>query len=225
MINRRAGYLLLLFLVLIGTRLHSQVNDAQLWLSVNIEKKLSPALTVAFTEEMRMNENMTEAGTIFSDLGISYRFFKRFKLGASYRFSLKRRPDDTYKQFNSWYVDASCREKFKPVTLVLRLRYQSRYAEAFTFDNTGLPKNHFRVKLTAKYDLHQKFEPYLCAETYFRTGVPASQSFDQLRLCAGIEYSFNRMHMIDLHYLICREYNVANPETDYVIGVGYYFTF
>jgi hypothetical protein len=31
--------------------------------------------------------------------------------------------------------------------------------------------------------------------------------------------------MIDLHYLICKEYNVKHPETDYVIGLGYYFTF
>ena len=76
-----------------------------------------------------------------------------------------------------------------------------------------------------KYDIQEKIEPYVYAETFFKTGVPAGQSFDELRLCAGVEYAFNRMHKIDLHYLICREYNVKNPETAYVIGAGYYFTF
>ncbi|MCX6266736.1 MAG: DUF2490 domain-containing protein [Bacteroidetes bacterium] len=218
-------HLLLVFLFLAGESLYSQVSDAQLWLSVNLEKRLTPALAIEFTEEVRMNENMTEAGTIYSDLGISYRFLKQFKIGGSYRLAMKRRLNDTYERMNSWYVDGSFREKFKPIGLALRLRYQSRYSEAFTSEKAAIPKNHLRTKLTVKYDLQKKFEPYLYAETYFRTGVPASVSFDQLRLCAGIEYSFNRRHMVDLHYLFCREYNAVNPETDYVIGIEYYFTF
>lgn len=222
---KRQGYLLLFFLVLAGNSVLSQVNDAQLWLSVNLEKKLTTDLTVDFTEEVRMDENMTEVGTIYSNLGVSYRPWKRFKVGAFYRFTLKRRLDDTYERLNGWYVEGSYREKIKPLALALRLRYQSRYAESFTSEKAEIPKNYFRTKLTVKYDLQKKFEPYIYAETFFRTGVPASVSFDQFRLCAGIEYSFNRMHMIDLHYLLCREYNDANPETDYVIGVGYYFSF
>jgi Protein of unknown function (DUF2490) len=223
--TKTPGVLLLFLLVLAGNSVSAQVNDAQLWLSVNLEKKVTTALSVDFTEEVRMDENMTEAGTIYSNFGVSYRFWKRFKVEACYRFTLKRRLDDTYEQLNGWYVEGSYREKIKPIALSLRLRYQSRYAESFTSEKAGIPKNHLRTKLTVKYDLQKKFEPYVYAETFFRTGVPASVSFDQLRLCAGIEYSFSRMHMIDLHYLFCREYNAANPETDYVIGVGYYFTF
>ncbi|MDP1623360.1 MAG: DUF2490 domain-containing protein [Bacteroidales bacterium] len=223
--NKRTGYLLLFILIVTGNVLHSQVNDAQMWLSVNLEKKLTTALSLEFTEEVRMNENMTEAGTIFSDLGISYRFLKKFKVGASYRFTLRRRLDDTYKRINSWYAEGSYREKFKPVSLVLRLRYQLKYAEAFTSEKAGTPNNHLRSKLTVKYDLKKKFVPCVFAETFFSTGAPVAASFDQLRLCAGIEYSFNRMHMIDVNYLFIREYNNVNPETDYVIGIGYYFTF
>jgi hypothetical protein len=223
--NKRLVFLPVVFLLLAGNNLLAQVNDAQLWLSANLEKKITPRLTAGFTGEIRMNENMTEAGTIFSDAGVSYRFLKRFKAGASYRFTMKRRLDDTYKYQHSWYVDASYREKLKPVTLMLRLRYQSRYAEEYTSKKSEIPKNHLRSKLTVKYDLHKKFEPYLYGETYFRTGVPVSVSFDQLRLCAGIEYTFNRIHMIDLHYLFSREYNTIDPETDFVIGVSYYFSF
>lgn len=222
---RAPGYLLFMVFILAGSALRSQVNDAQLWMSVKLEKKLTPALAIEFTEEVRLDENITEVGTIYSDLGISYRFWKRFKAGASYRYSLKRRLDDTYEPRHSWYVEGSYREKFKPVILVLRLRYQSRYAESFTSEKAEVPKNHFRTKLTVKYDLDKKFEPYVYAETYFRTGVPASQSFDELRLCGGIEYAFNRMHMIDLHYIFSREYSVKNPETDYIIGISYSLTF
>jgi hypothetical protein len=46
-----------------------------------------------------------------------------------------------------------------------------------------------------------------------------------MRFGAGVEYTFNRMHMIDLQYLIRHEKNAVNPETDYVVGVSYYLTF
>ena len=223
--SKPPGYFLFFLLILVGNSLHAQVNDAQLWLSVNLEKKITPALAIGFSQELRLNENMTEAGTIFSDLGLSYRFNKRFKAGASYRFTLKRQLDDTYERKNSWYLEGFYREKLSPVSMVLRLRYQSRYAEASTSEKAGIPENHLRTKLTIKYDLKKKFEPYLYGEAFFQTCTTASQSFDQLRLCAGIEYSFNRKHMIDLHYLFCKEYHVKHPETDYVVGVSYYFTF
>jgi long-subunit fatty acid transport protein len=223
--TKRKAYLFLIFLVLAGINLFSQVNDAQLWLSANLEKKLTPALSVLFTEEIRMNENITEAGTVFSELGLSYRLNKRFKAGASYRFMLKRRLDDTYEKLQSWFIEGSYREKFNPVQLSLRVRYQSRYAESFTSEKAEIPKNHFRTKITVKYDLKQKFEPYLYAEAFFRTGVSWLQSNDQMRFGAGVEYTFNRMHMIDLQYLIRHEKNAVNPETDYVVGVSYYLTF
>jgi len=223
--RRRRHLLLLAWFLGTGGILCAQVNDAQLWFSAGVEKKLTPALSIEVIEELRLNENITEAGTWYTDLGMSYRFLNRFKVGGAYRFSLKRRLDDTYQRYNSWYAEAVCREKFKPMGLALRVRYQSRYAESFTSEKAAVPRNHMRTKLTVKYDLDRKFEPYCYAETYFRCGVSAYGSFDQLRLCAGIEYTFNRMHMIDLHYLFSREYNVANPETEYVIGIEYYFTF
>jgi hypothetical protein len=217
--------LFLVFFLLAGFTLMAQVNDAQLWMSVNLEKKLTPAFSILFTQEARLNENMTEVGTIFSEPGVSYRFSRRFKAGMAYRFTLKRRLDDTYERRHSWYIQGLYRESLKPVQLVFRIRYQSRYDDAFTSVEAAIPENHFRTKLTLKYDLNKKFEPYVYGETFFQTCSTVTQSFDQLRLCAGIEYSFNRKHMIDLHYLISREYNVKNPETDYVVGVGYYFVF
>lgn len=216
---------LLMLFVFAGNNLKAQVNDAQLWLSAGVEKRITRDLSINFTQELRLNENITEAGTIYSDLGVSYDFLNRFRVGASYRFTLKRRPDDSYRPFHSWYVDARYREKIKPLVMILRLRYQSKYAEPYTSEKASMPANHFRAKLTLKYDLKKRYEPYIYAETYFRTCVPGYQSFDQLRLCAGVEYAFNRMHSIDLHYLWCHEYNVVEPEVDWVIGVSYSFTF
>lgn len=222
---KRLLRLLFLPALLTWSGLAAQVNDAQMWLTAEVEKKITPALSAAFTEEVRLTENMSEVGAVYSDLGVNYKFLKRFKVGAFGRFTLKRRLDDTYQPFWSWYAELTAREKFKPVGLALRLRYQSRYAEYGTSERAAIASNHIRAKLTVKFDLDLKLEPYVYAETYFRTCVPAYQSFDQLRLCAGVNYAFSRRHAVDLHYLVAREFNAVNPETDYVIGLGYVLTF
>ncbi|MCX6249970.1 MAG: DUF2490 domain-containing protein [Bacteroidetes bacterium] len=226
-------YSLFLFLTFVSSRVFSQPqNDAGLWLDINVEKKITHVFSVTFTEELRMNENITEAGTLLSDLGLEYRFLKKFRIGAHYRYTSKRRLDDSYDNRHRWYVDVHYKEKVRPVTLVLRLRYQSQYTDIYSSEKGMVPKDHLVPKLTIKYDLKCKYEPYIYGETYYIVGSraehkynPAGNPLDQWRICAGVEYTINRMHMIDLHYLVNKEENVKDPVTSYVVGLSYYFTF
>ncbi|MCK9203409.1 MAG: DUF2490 domain-containing protein [Bacteroidales bacterium] len=224
MIKPRAVYFTIL-LFFIPLLVQAQVNDAGLWLSAGLEKKITQRLSACFTGEVRMNENITEAGTLLGDIGIKYKFGKRFSADAMFRYTLKKRLDDTYERRFGWYIDGTYREKISFLILNLRTRFQSKYTEFYTSEKTGAPKNHIREKLTLKFDLRKKFEPYAYAEVFFRLNDPENVSFDEFRICGGIEYNFNRMHQIDLKYLICSEINVENPETDYVIGLSYCFTF
>jgi hypothetical protein len=205
--------------------LYSQVNDAGLWISVNAEKKITAAFSACFTEELRMNENITEAGTVFSDIGLYYKIGKRFKVSASYRFTKKRRLDDSYDSRHGFYIDLGFKEKVRPFALLARVRYQSQYTDVYTSEKGEVPKSHAVLKITLKYEDLGRVVPYVYAESYYRVNNALYSAFDQLRLCGGIEYTLNRMHAVDIHYLFNKEYNVKHPETDYVIGIGYYFTF
>jgi hypothetical protein len=212
-------------MILPGKILISQVNDAQLWMNVNLEKKVTPAFSVLFTEEIRMYENITEIGTVFSELGASYRFDKRFKVAATFRFTNKKRVDDSYDSRQRYYFDFIYREKLKPLIVSVRMRFQSEYKEYTTSPEGRMPGNHLVPKLTLKFDPGKRHLFYIYGEPYFRLNRIVYGSCDQIRTCAGLEYSFNRMHMIDLHYMIEKEFNVIHPETKYVTGIGYYFTF
>jgi hypothetical protein len=213
--------LLLLFSGMIG---HTQVNDAGLWLSLNVEKKITPALTFRFSEELRMNENITEAGTIFSDFGLAYKFGSRFRISANYRFANKRRLDDTYDKRLSYYFEFTYREKIQPLVVLFRARFQSRYTDIFSSPDGKNPDYFSRAKLTLKLDLNKKIEPYIFAESFWELNDPEGICFVNLRYCAGIEYSFSRLHMVDLYYMIQKEYNVNDPRTDFIVGIGYYYT-
>jgi hypothetical protein len=223
--NRMAARFILMQLLLISFCGYAQVNDAGFWMSVNIEKKITPVLSAAFTQELRMNENITEAGTIFSDLGLQYKAGKHLKFAAMYRYSKKRRLDDSYDTRSSQYVDFAYKQDIKPLILNLRMRYQLKNAELFSQDEEVSSANLLIPKLTIKYDLGLRYEPYVFAEPYYEMSATSDKMLGQLRLCGGVEYTFNRMHSLDLHYFYQKEYTSHQPFTDYVIGLDYSFTF
>jgi long-subunit fatty acid transport protein len=223
---KKSGRLfLLVFLFVCATSGVTQVNDAQAWIFLNLEKKITPRLTASFAEEVRLDENYSEVGSLLTDLGVSYRLNDRFKAGALYRFAFKRRLDDTYENRHSWAAEAYYRERLKPLEMVVRLRFQSKYDEAGTSEQSMIPANHLRTKLVLKADLDRKWKPMVFGEAFFRTSHSKYQSLDEYRVGAGLEYTFNRMHKVELNYFISRETGVRNPMTKYIVQFGYSVTF
>jgi long-subunit fatty acid transport protein len=217
--------LFFLFFYFITASLYAQVNDAGLWTSINIDKKISKKFSISLSEEIRFNENISEMGSIFTDAGINYKINKIIRISGNYRFINKRRIDDSYSQRHRYYFDFSIRTKFQYFTLMFRTRYQSQYKDIYSSPDGKVAENYIRNKLTIKYELDKKWSFYGSFEMFSPLRTYDKILFDNLRYNAGIEYSINKMHSIDLSYLIQKEYNVKNPWTDYVICVGYNFSF
>jgi hypothetical protein len=203
----------------------AQVRDAQLWMNAEVNRKITPDLTAGIAQEVRIEENITEAGSMLTDAFVHYRLNKRFRIGAAYRFSMKRRVDDSYALRHGWFTDVTFREEVSRLSMKLRLRFQSRYAEDFYSGETGLPESHLRAKLTLKTDPGIRLQPYITGEMFFKVNGRITGSFDQYRISAGVEYPLSRMHSIDLSYKIAQEVQVNKPDTRYVIELGYIFTF
>jgi hypothetical protein len=206
-------------------KVFSQENDAGLWGSLNMEKKINPVLSMTLSEEIRMNENITEPGTVFTDAGINYKIGKLLRISLNYRFILKRSLDDSYSKRHRLYLDIAIRKKIKPIVISLRTRFQSQLTDFYTSADGKVPEYYSRNKLTLKLDLDKKYRPYLCSEMFTPLSKNARIILDNARYCAGIEYEFNRMHAVDVFYLIQKEYNVNDPRIDFITGIGYYLTF
>ncbi len=224
--KNKTVFFFLLLLFSIGSLISSaQVNDAGMWLSLNAEKKITPALSFNLSEEFRFNENLLELGSFFTDAGVSYKISKMFRISANYRFSNKRRIDDSYSKRHRYYVDLVIRKNFNPLVFSFRTRYQSQYSDMFSSSDGLISSSYIREKLQIKFDLNKKYSPYVYSELYYSLNNPKGNRIDNMRYAAGIEYSINRMHSIDLFYLIQNEMNVKSPVRDFVIGLGYNFTF
>jgi long-subunit fatty acid transport protein len=215
--------LLASFSFLIST-IKAQVNDAGLWTGVSIEKKISQAFAVEFAHETRFNENITEAGSFINELGISYRLNKNSQFSCFYRLAYQKQLNNMYVPVNKAYADYTYRIKPGDFVVSLRLRYQVQKKNAFVFDSDGESGSAFRPKLTVKYPIGD-FSPYFGAEVYVPVFYSGYKPVDKIRLSTGLEYSFNKMHSIGLGYMIQREYFTTNPLNDFVIQVGYSFSF
>ncbi len=214
-----------IFFLLSGSGLFAQVNDARLWASVNIEKKITSSFSFTISEEIRMNENISEVGSFFTDAGFRYKINKLIRISANYRFTNNRQLDNSYSQRHRYYFDLSLRKKIKPVTFTFRTRFQSQYTDINCSPDWQVPEYYTRNKLTMDFDLDKKYSPFISAEAYTPLFSGNGLYIDNVRYCAGFDYQFNRAHEIELFYMLQKEYNVNNPQNDYIVGIGYYFTF
>jgi hypothetical protein len=213
----------LLFICNLAT---AQVNDAGLWASLSIEKKVTQRLSIGLTEELRFNENISELATMFTDLGVGYKFFKDEVLGisANYRYIRKKSVEDYYSSRHRWYGDLTLKKKFGMITPSIRTRFQSQFRDEGTTEASWNAEYYMRNRLMLKFDLEKKYRPYLGAELY--TQLDGGDMLnDNVRISAGVDYSFNEQSAVNLGYLLDREFNVNNPVRNYVITVGYGFSF
>jgi len=204
--------------------LKSQVNDAGLWAGVNIEKKITQAISVEFNHETRFNENISEAGSFINEFGVNYRFDKKSRVSAFYRLNAQRQLNNMYIPVNRFFVDYLYKNTIKSIEVNMRIRTQVQQKNAFLFDSDGNTRCAIRLKLSFKYPI-RKFQPYISGEVYIPVFYYEYKPIDKLRCTLGTEYSFNKQHSIDLRYMIQKEFFTENPVTDFVIGVGYSFRF
>lgn len=208
-------------LVLIPSLTYSQVNDAGMWYSVGLEKKLTQKLSAEVGTELRLNENFSEIGTFFTEIGMGYRFNKVISVSAGYRFTQKRRVEDTYSTRHRFLVNLNLRHKLSMIAFAGRIRYQSQYSDVNSSDDGKIPDNYIRTKISAKADLEKRYAPYLSYEAFFHVNRPEGMLYDNFRIAAGVEYEFSKKSAIDIGYMIDREVNVSDPWTNYVITVGW----
>lgn len=209
--------------LLLGFPLKGQVKDAGLWTSLNFETKLVKKLSFSISQELRFNENITELGAAFTDAGLSYKLNKHFQFAANYRFTQRRRLDDYYSFRQRYYVDIKYSYKLKPFEISIRSRFQDQYSDIGRASDGGVPEYYLRNKLSLKWDINKPYTPYISFELFSPLNYPRINVFNAMRATAGIEYAFSKHHKIDIYYMIQKAVNESQPETDFILGLGYFY--
>jgi hypothetical protein len=200
------------------------VNDAGLWTGVDIEKKITQAISIEFNHETRFNENISEVGSIVNELGLNYRFDKKSRISIFYRLNSQRQLNNMYIPVSRFFIDYSYKTKISKFNVNFRLRTQIQQKNTLVFDSDGSTRSAIRPKISFKYPVN-KFQPYISGEVYIPVFYSGYKPIDKLRFAIGTEYSLTKQHSFDLRYMVQKEFYTNNPVTDFIIGIGYSFRF
>ena len=206
------------------TYLKAQNQDFGSWTGIEINKKLSQRLSVSFTEELRLKENITQLNSFFSEAGVGYKFSQYLKVAANYRFNQKQRIDQSLGTRHRFNVDFAFQNKINAFVVSYRMRVQSQLNDYYSSETGKVPNYNLRHKFSLEWDLDNRISPLAAAELFY----PINQmdnKLQQVRLNAGIKYDINNDNRIIINYLVQKETYVNNPLTEHVIGLTYQLSF
>ena len=192
------------------TNCFSQVeNDAGLWTTFTIQKKITKKISVVVDQEFRLRENFQRINLFYTNLGVDYKLNKYFKLSPSYRAIQKIRLDNTVSHRHRLSMDATIKKKFNKITLAERVRYQIEVQDYLTSSKGRLPEQFISCEL--RYQIR----------SWRGNDMFYNNSFHRIRNIVGADYEFNNKNSITLYYLIQNEFNINNLENIYIIGIAY----
>jgi hypothetical protein len=204
--------------------LQAQQRDAGIWLSASGKAQLNPLWSVVLSEELRLQNNMSEVGSVFTDAGMEYAPLPGWRFSLNYRLILKQRVDRTFSTRHRGYFDARYRHRFQKAELIGRVRFQQQYADMFSSAEGLIPDYYLRSELSWRYRMAPAFRPGLSIEVFQPLSPRNWPDPDQLRLTCNLRWELNKAHAMDLFWIYQQEFNVKRPETDFVVGVGYVFS-
>jgi len=204
------------------------VSDFGIWGSVSYNTDIFDALSLTLEQEVRMEQNASTPGVIFTNVGIDYRLNKKLEVGLNYRFILNDRPSGIYGHRHRAMLDVQYRERFQQWTISYRVRGQSEvrtinYSDRFGFAPTADLRNTFKTtfRVNRQIDVYGSFDLRVLIR---EPRVPNFSGVDRLRYRVGTEKLLKKGRAIGLFIQYQREVNVENPQLEFNVGIGYKFS-
>ncbi|HEX8516142.1 MAG TPA: DUF2490 domain-containing protein [Bacteroidia bacterium] len=225
--------IILYFFLLSVTTMFGQATDAEqdagLWTTLNLDKKLNDKFSIFYTQEFRLRENFSRINLFYSELGVEIRPAKFLKVALSYRNIQKNLIDDSYGIRHRFQLDITLRKKFGDFSLAYRHRLQRELRDMYVSETGMVPEWYSRSKFTLKYEVGKKFEPYIATEIRYQIADPRLEESDgtwhRIRYIAGFDYKLNDHSKFGMYGLVQNEFNVTTPQSIYILGLEYTYSF
>lgn len=207
----------------------AQVSDFGAWTTFSLEKKINKKFSANITEELRFFQNLNRFNLSYTNVGLSYKWNKAIKLSLVYRFIQKY----TEESYVSWrhriYIDLQVKQKYYPLTVVYRSRLQSQVRDFNSSIDGKIPERYWRNKFDVRYEIGRFWSPYIAAEFRYQfindRNKEANSKFNRGRYYAGVQYQYSERTTLDFYFMNQREFNVNNPERNYIIGAEWDYSF
>gem|GEM_PF-601858 len=201
----------------------AQFNDFQTWTSVGLKTDISKKFSAGLGVQLRMTNNSTLPGSVIMDPDLTFKINKYLRIGAAYRFTFKMGNDKENTTRHRYNIDLEGRKKFDKLTLKLRAGFQKGFTDLVYNENRepySYPAYN-RNKLSIDYQVNKIWNPYAEFELFLPLNDPRQRNLDRYRLTLGSSFDLKNRNELNGYFRIQKELNTANPETDFIIGIGY----
>lgn len=222
--NNKIIFTFLSLLIFLNSNSFSQSKDFQIWTGGSIDIVIIDDLSFEVEEEFRLENNSTNLGKALTNIGLSYKLTDFMNVSGTYRFYKNNSLSSGFYNEHRYYFDLSFSEKINKFKLKYRSRYQSNILSELDTYLENEQEIYNRNKFSVIYNIsNNPISPYIAFESYLKlTGI---KKFDKNRCRVGFEYKINKKSELDISYMIQTEINSKNPDTDYILGVSYGYSF
>ena len=213
-------------LLLLSNRAISQ-DLYGLWTGVEVTKPLSNSLSVSVSPELRTTTSPFVVDDILLEANIAFKPLKWLQIVGGYRYS-RFYENDFDDRFNGHRYSIAIRPKFDlgRFSFSYRVQYQRSMIYWYDMGYSIETKDNFRNRLQITYNVpNSKVEPFASGELYYDLTSGKQKEFSRLRVRAGVTYPLNKRNEIEVFGQYQTKLNSSTPETSYVIGVFYSFSF
>lgn len=216
--NRKSLVTILFVLAGCFSSVFSQ-RDAGLWLGAAIDYEIIDDLELSLSDELRLDRYITNIAKNNLDIGVAYDMKKWLSLGAYYRFS-RENDNGLWNNSHRYYTDATFQYKSLHFKYAYRIRYQTQHNAIHKSENWNVMDHTIRNKVSVDYGiLNSPWSFQLATEIY----KPITQPVfcDKLRIGGGVEYTLSKKQKVELSYIYQKEFNIAEPEINSIVALGY----
>lgn len=186
-------------------------------MSAEVCYSISDELELDVEQELRYYKNRSVLKQSLSDIGLAYKLSPWIKASLSYR--LRFFPDSDESHRHELYSQIGLKSDIKWLELRHRMRLHIKFRE----DNENI--NQLRYKLALRYPVNKLVKPYISGELFYRFLYAKGDRLTQGRYFAGLVFSLNRNHDIDLFFARELEYNTNKAVNSSILGLAYTFSF
>jgi len=189
-------------------------NDFETWFFIQIDKGLSKKWDASLSVADRLYRNATTQKVAFIEPELRYSFNKKIKTSMAFRYAID--PFD-----NSREQRLISRSAYDFKLNRFKLQYRVRFDHEIG-DHTILST--FRNRFAIGYSRKKiKFTPKVSYEMITQNRK-TGWLFNRWRLRISTGYKLNKRNKINIFYMIQRQINVAAPEQDFILGLGYSYS-
>lgn len=197
----------------------AQKNDASLWPTLSIEKKLYKNISLKLTNRARISENFSRLTSYYHDIGLYLQLFPNCKISADYVFTPNRLTNGSFRNIHQYYLSINNRY-FLNAFWYLKNRMIFQHSSSYLFSDNGYKpysKTNIREKISIGRKITRRKSIYLEDELM----APLKNNPFEIkrnRLYTGITHHFNKQMSLDIYFILQSLFHQKITQNNYIYG-------